>query len=256
MKYMRTICLVGMIMILSVAGNVHADFGYADFQSISGLSLVGSASQSASRVRLTPATANQSGAVWTNDTQSVGDGFISRFRFQATNIGGVYDLNGNPACDLTSFVVQKVGNNVLDISSYSAATNPRLRILFDANRLNANDPATNSTSVQVWWNGTLGCVTNLESLGIRFRDMTVHQASVIYSQQTLKVLVDNQEAVNLQGIDLNGCGLGQSYIGFQSHNGGNWANQEILSWSFKSVPEPATMMLIGLGGLIVRRVRR
>ena len=40
---------------------------------------------------------------------------------------------------------------------------------------------------------------------------------------------------------------GSAYIGFSAGNGGAFGSQDILSWSLETVPEPASLALLGLG---------
>jgi hypothetical protein len=61
--------------------------------------------------------------------------------------------------------------------------------------------------------------------------------------------VDLGNLLNLQG--------GRSaFIGFTSSTGGAFENHDILNWSYSDVPEPGSMLLAGLGLLVIARMRR
>jgi hypothetical protein len=251
---LASMVLVSCLMLLAADVPSYADFAYPDFQSTSGLNMVGSAAQYGDKIRLTPATTNTRGTIWTQQQQSVGGGFTTSFAFQSTGVGGGRDANGNIGVWQVNYLVQNTANNILQITDYDV-THPRLRVVIDGWRdagTWGSDPS--SSWVGVMLNGVTLAAVDVESRGIIFRDQAVHQATITYAEHTFKVMVDNQEVVSLTGVDLNAAGLGSGYAGFESYTGvGNWANNDLLNWSYQSVPEPMTVAFLGLGGVLMRR---
>jgi hypothetical protein len=80
-----------VLLLLATSPAVHADLDYPDFLDMTGLTLVGSAAQSGDRVRLTPATTGQVGAVYTSDQIALLDGFDTTFTYEVTPITGGAD---------------------------------------------------------------------------------------------------------------------------------------------------------------------
>ena len=186
-------CLMVMLMAISAA---RADFTYSDLTSIEGLNLIGSATQNGSVVRIIPATTYQLGAFWKQGLLTAGQGFATTFRFQATNIGGALDADGNPGFDYVAFMLQNISDNlnITDLSGYDPAVYPRLDIFLDGYK-NAGSTDISSSSVITVHSGEVLAQSNLEAYGIVWRDQAVHEISVIYAEQVRKVLVDNIEVV-------------------------------------------------------------
>jgi hypothetical protein len=249
---MKSLVALSILIVAITSGSALADFTYNDFSSTTGLSMVGSTTQYANKVRLTSGVAGQRGTVWTQNQQATGGGFTTSFAFQGTGLGGERDANGNIGIWQDHFILQNTGTNVLQISDYDVATHPRLRIMFDGWKDgDSMDPS--SSSVQVVLNGVSAKITDVEAMGIVFRDQAVHQATITYAQQVLKVFVDSKQVVNV-AMDLNAAGLSNAFAGFESYCGARaWANNDLLNWSMQSVPEPITLVILGLGGLALRR---
>jgi len=216
--------------------------------------LGGSAFQNGNQITLTPSVPNQRGAVWTQTMQTLGNGFSVTCSFRGTAMGGTYDADQHQGVDLTSFVIQTIGNNIASVTQYSDfITYPRIRLQFDGYRdAGSSDPS--SSSVKLIMNGQILHIVNVEVLGIRFRDQAVHYATISYEPQLLTVVVDGLQVMNYQGLNIGAAGLANSYIGFECYSGvGSWAEHDLLSWSFHSIPEPMSLVILGLGGLLIRR---
>src|SRR5437899_1726240 len=77
-------------------------FGFNDFSSTAGLTLLAPAAQSGNVLRLTPGGIHQVGGAWFNTAQPVAGGFTTIFTFQISNPN-----NGNPfPADGIAFVIQ------------------------------------------------------------------------------------------------------------------------------------------------------
>ena len=70
-----------LTVLLCATSPVKADFDYADFTDMTGLTTVGNAGQFIDRVRLTIASISQVGALYTSEPQSVGQGFDTTFQY-------------------------------------------------------------------------------------------------------------------------------------------------------------------------------
>jgi len=247
--------IAAYLLVLTLAASAAwADFSYPDFQSIAGLNLTGPTAQVGDRVRIIPAQTYQIGAFWRQGLQSVGQGFSTTFEFQATNIGGALDAAGNHGFDRITFTLQTIGDNIPDTAGYDPIAFPRLKIWFDAYK-DIGGPDFSSSTVWVGLNGVVLTQADAEALGIIWRDEAIHQVSINYAQQTLGVVVDGTQLVSLAGVDLAGSGLSNAYAGFQANTGAVYANEDILSWSFQSIPEPATILFLSLGGLLITKRR-
>src|SRR5947209_13337029 len=62
-------------------------FGFNDFSSTAGLTLLAPAAQSGNVLRLTPATTFQVGGAWFNNQQPISGGFTTTFTFQISSTG-------------------------------------------------------------------------------------------------------------------------------------------------------------------------
>ena len=98
---MRTLKLsTGLLAASSfLAGTANGDILFNDFNSITGLTLVGDAAKIGNRLRVAPAFANQAGAAWFDTRQNVTDPFTTEFRFDLSTAGA----------DGLVFVIQREG---------------------------------------------------------------------------------------------------------------------------------------------------
>ena len=46
---------------------------------------------------------------------------------------------------------------------------------------------------------------------------------------------------------------GSAWVGFTAGTGTAWQAQDIQDWSFSEIPEPTTLSLLAIGGLLLRK---
>jgi len=268
---MKTLMKLTMAVMMNVVftNNVIADFEYVDFSSSSSLNLVDNASVNNNRLYLTEASAWNKGAAWHDQEQNVQDGFDTTFKFQITEKDPVY--NG---ADGFAFVIQndssiaigrfgQPGYGSYTIEETNGISNS-IAIEFDTyNNWNLGDPGDNHISVQS--RGLLpNCTDHAYSYGVTsnisdLNDGNVHAARILYSDNLLNVFLDDLSnpclSVNLDMSNILQLNSGAGFVGFTAGTGSGYENHDIIDWSFSEVPEPATMFLLGLGGLIFRKRR-
>jgi hypothetical protein len=217
-------------------------FNFADFSSVSGLTLNGSAAQSGTVLRLTNNGASETASTWFNTQQKVGSGFTTTFKFQ---------ISGNKAADGFAFVIQNsslgalgAGGGALGYGSIANSLAVEFDIFQDGSPF--NDPNNNHVAVQ-----SCGTAANnafhLSSCSlspattapITLADGSAHTAVIEYLPGTLTLSLDGTQVlsvpVNLSStLNLNG---GKAWVGFTAATGGSTSTQDILSWSYSSLAD-------------------
>jgi hypothetical protein len=272
-----------ILVVLALAGSASASgFSYANFDSVTGLNLVGSATvgpgiiSESSTVSLTqPGQLSNAGAIWKSDKQDVGLGFQTDFKFR------VRDRDNVVAADGFAFVIQNNSATALGGpgGALGYSTNPfggtsgisnSLAVVFDSFDNNGagfvQSGATNIVQVQSRGllanvptaNGNLGVSGSIGAIA----DGSIKTVRIIYTpgigldiyyqnlaSPVLTVNVDLGNQIALSGI--------QSWVGITSATGGAPQRHEILEWSFNgAIPTPASASLLGLGALVAARRRR
>lgn len=259
-------------------------FTFDDFSNAAGLTLVGDAALSTNRLRLTSAQENQVGGAWLNNLVDVQNGFSTSFQFQITERGGhTPDWEegvSNNGADGFTFTIQNAGPTALGLYAsgigYYGIRNS-LSIEFDTwnNKPSYCEPNGNHIAVQslgtadnrpehcadaggAFANPTLGIATPSKDLS----NGAIYDVLITYLPGALSIYFDNLATPLLTvSVDLGQLlaleGGRSAYIGFTSSTGGAWENHDLLRWSYSDVPEPGTVVLIGLGlvglGLLRRR---
>jgi hypothetical protein len=248
---------------------------YPDFSSVAGLTLNGDAAQVGNFLRVTPATTSQAGSAFSTSPVSLASNvsFSTAFQFRFTD-PGVFDGQGFGA-DGLAFVVQTVSNSVggagggigydgilksvaIEFDTWNngdidgnSSNHVGIDVNGSVNSLLRAEVATDMNNGAIWyaWVDYDGATDLLE---VRLSETNVRPASAILS--LTRDLAADLETTN-------------AFVGFTSGTGAAWANHDVLSWTFVdrfapidgSIPEPATLALLGVGLAGVgfsRRMRR
>lgn len=253
-----SVSLVGVMFVFGGVGQVGAapGFVFRDFSDVTELNMVGSAQEFQGRLRLTPTVRYAAGAAWFNTRQIVEDGFRTNFRFQLSGGGDGFTF----AIQNDSLAALGAVGGSLGYAASSSGNQggipASLVIEFDSylNREH-DDPNGNHVSVH-----TAGLDENLahitSSLGwgvpdFLLDDGNVHTATIEYLPESLSVWLDGSiDPVVTVPVNLaNTLPLdsGQAWVGFTASTGGATQTHDILSWNFAVIPEPSTLILLGMG---------
>jgi hypothetical protein len=266
MRYFTPL-LVSAVFATVLSGTTYT---FSDFSDPSGMTLLGDASLTDNRLRLTAAEENQVGAAWLNSRVDVQNGFTVTFQFQITDRGGhTPDWEPgvfNDGADGFTFTIQNYGPDAMGLYAsgvgYYGIANS-LAVEFDTwhNKPSYCEPNGNHVAVQ-----SLGTSDNrpehcgaedgsfdnptlaIATPGVEMSDGRIYNVMITYLPGLIAVYLEDMNvplltaAVDLgQLLDLEG---GRSaFIGFTSSTGGAWENHDILRFSYNEVPEPATVVL-------------
>ncbi|MFA6570820.1 MAG: L-type lectin-domain containing protein [Bacteroidota bacterium] len=228
-------------------------FDYPDFAKTLPLNIVGSATQSNSRLYLSSARKMNFGAVWFNKKLPVSNGFISVFSFRiSSGTHGNWPDNSQPGGDGFAFVIQNDNPLALfsGVGSYLgyANINNSIAIEFDTYQNNAQgDLNGNHIAVQsngklpnTAFHGTNTLVVNTSIPIIKTDGSQIYYVKTDYqiNPNVLKVFlgldtnftnpvitVNNLDIASLLVLD-----CGKLYFGFTAASGDSYENHEILSW--------------------------
>jgi hypothetical protein len=245
---------------------LQADVKYQDFSSIQGLNLVGQAVQSGNRLHITPSAASNVGGVWASNKQAVQQGFTTTFQYQITD-QHPWDQRGS---DGFAFVVQNYSPSALGQDGVNLGYNiaNSIAVEFDTYTNYSqyypyiSDNASPHVSVQ-----TRGTLTNspnhIYSQGSTsaipaIQDGNVHTVRIDYAPGTMAIYMDLTPILSVpinlgNTINLDG---GKAWMGFTASTGMGYEAHDILSWSVTEVPEPMTLGMFALGGLVLLRRRK
>lgn len=228
-----------LIFLLCAPSPAKADFDYADFTDMTGLTTVGNASQFIDRVRLTISAISQVGALYTSEPQSVGEGFDTTFQYAISPVTG--------GADGMTFIIQNDSPTALTSNGGQLGyhgTERSLVVEID-NYTNGNwaDPAGNHISIH----GLIGQPNSADeitaSLGVVSVNVTgLHTMRVRYDGTTFEVYLDDLDNP-LLSVDLNleeYLESDQAWVGFTGATGGLTQVHEVFSWSMTTAGPSGT----------------
>ncbi len=238
---------------------------YSDFSSVAGLTLNGDAAQSGSVLRLVPSVASQSGTAYgtTAVPLTATTGFSTSFEFlvktdPASGLGvpdGFTFLLQNSASGVNALGAGGQGLGYVGIDPSVAVVFRGRAPSFIGVITGGVDPAAlpspfnppGSTSL------TEGAFYEVNE----FAWIDYNPASTVLSVYLDTTSVKPASPVMSTTVSLFGTLGSQAFVGFSAGNGGAFGSQDILNWSFATVPEPAAFAgLAGLGLLGFAGVRR
>ncbi|MBB1074177.1 PEP-CTERM sorting domain-containing protein [Rhodoferax sp. 4810] len=249
-----------------------AALDFNDFSNTTGLQLNGAATVTGGILRLTPATNNQSGSVFSSDRimLDANTSFSSMFQFRITNSGGNRDTDGIGADGLV-FVMQTMSNTAGTIGGGMGykGLSPSFGVEFDTWN-NSGWDDNNGNHVGIDLNGDINSVTQV-AVPTRMNNGNVWSAWVDYNSVSdsmeVRLIEGTEEArpeVALLSYTISSTALpiteNGAFFGFTAGTGGAYGAHEILNWSLEThqVAEPTTLALLGIGfaGLAATRRRQ
>jgi YVTN family beta-propeller protein len=207
---------------------------FDSFPNATGLTLNGNATVTSSRLRLTPATANQNGSAWLTQPFPVraNTSFATRFVFRQS---GAAD-----GADGFAFVVQ--GNSATALGTGGGSLgyggiNASLAVEFDS-FAGTNDP--NANHIAVLTNGAVTTHLATHTPSFDLEDGLDHTAWVeydgvtntlrVYLSQTVTRTRPANPVITLGSVDLTALAGQQAWFGFTGATGGSFNAHEIVAW--------------------------
>ncbi|MBI5256009.1 MAG: PEP-CTERM sorting domain-containing protein [Burkholderiales bacterium] len=252
---------------------------YSSFAGACGTTLtcVGNTAVSGTALRVTPASAFQSGAGYSTTAITLGSGatFSTTFQFRMTNTGGIA-----PADGITFVLAQNPTGLGLAGGGlgYQGVANS-VAIEFDTYNNGGSDLSSNHVAVDV--NGALMNSATANPYGVAnctfsgnsylatgcMSNGHVWTATINYDGALLNVFLQDganavQHLITNYAIDIAATlGTNDAFVGFTGGTGSGYENQDILSWKLANdtsinVPEPGALSLAALGLLGLFGLRR
>lgn len=253
-----------------------------DYNSFAGacgttLTCVGNTGVSGTALRVTPASAFQSGAGYSTTAITLGAGatFSTTFQFRMTNTGGIAPADG------ITFVLAKNATGLGAAGGGLGYQNVANSVAVEFDTYNNGGSDLGSNHVAVDTNGVLSNQAAANPYGVATCDFGgnsylatgcmsnghVWTATINYDGALLNVFLQDganavQHLISNYAIDIAATlGTNDAFVGFTGGTGSGFENQDILSWKLAndtsiSVPEPGALSLLSLGLLGLAGLRR
>jgi hypothetical protein len=227
---------------------VPAPVSYTNFSSVAGLNLTGTAAQNGNVLRLTPAAPQQIGDAWVPTKQHCAAGFATSFQCRWSNLGGMGGPAGIGGDEIVFTVQNDSPTSTALYGSYCNGTNYVSVFLNTRGSPAYGDISGNSIAIVT--NNAYVAQRDLTGppFNINLKDGAVHTVRATFDGAAFNVSLDGFQVLTnvlVPGLTIGTDTNGYGWVGFSAYCGANYANQDVLDWTFGG-PVPGTSFAGGL----------